>query len=49
VEVCLGGGVFISLNIVGPVEDGTEPLGGFILADGLRVLAKVDVTECINF
>jgi len=49
VEIFLGGGVLKSLDIVSPVEDGTKPLGGFILADGLRVRAKVDVTEFINF
>jgi len=48
VEVVLSGWVLISLDVVGPVEDGTEPLGGFILANSFWVLTKVNVLELIN-
>jgi len=48
VEVVLGGGVLISLDIMGPVENGAEPLSGIVLADGLRVRAKVDVLELVK-
>lgn len=47
-EVVLSGGVLISLDIVGPVENGAEPLSGFILANSFRVFAKVNVLELVN-
>jgi hypothetical protein len=48
VEVRFGWCVSESLNIVGPVENGTKPLGLIILANSLWIWAEVDVLKLRN-